>query len=218
MRRSSSGIAMPGSCVHSGVLLFPKWSVLVLVLAFLVLPARAAKASGPAAEASSSSKSSAKKKAPKKKRRRSTSQRFIQKAPTPDRISDIQAALARGGYYQGDPNGKWDGNTVAALQKFQSANGLDSTGKLDALSLQKLGLGSDIAGVSAPRPVTPPGSAGLSSPLSGPPSSESPTPTSPSAGSLPGDARQSSGAGGSGSPNNGLHGDSSVAASNLPSR
>jgi putative peptidoglycan binding protein len=86
-----------------------------------------------------------------------TATKFVprQKAPTADRISEIQSALAHGGYYQGDPNGKWDGNTIAALQKFQSANGLDSTGKLDAPSLQKLGLGSDIAGVSAPKPPVP---------------------------------------------------------------
>ena len=54
------------------------------------------------------------------------------------------------------PNGKWDSNTVAALQKFQSANGIEANGKLDAPTLQKLGLGSDIAGVSAPKPVPPP--------------------------------------------------------------
>jgi peptidoglycan hydrolase-like protein with peptidoglycan-binding domain len=76
-------------------------------------------------------------------------------APTPNRISEIQSALARGGYYKGDPNGKWDSDTIAATEKFQSANGLDSTGKLDAPTLQKLGLGSDIAGVSAPKPVVP---------------------------------------------------------------
>jgi len=78
-----------------------------------------------------------------------------QKAPTPDRISQIQSALAREGYYQGDSNGKLDSSTLAALEKFQSANGLDSTGKLDAPTLQKLGLGSDIAGVGAPKPVVP---------------------------------------------------------------
>jgi Putative peptidoglycan binding domain len=78
-----------------------------------------------------------------------------QKVPTPDRISEIQSALAREGYYQGDPTGKLDSGTLAALEKFQSANGLDSSGKLDAPTLQKLGLGSDIAGVSAPKPVVP---------------------------------------------------------------
>ncbi len=75
--------------------------------------------------------------------------------PTPDRITQIQSALSRGGYYKGDPTGKWDSDTVAATEKFQAANGLDSTGKLDAPTLQKLGLGSDIAGVSAPKPEVP---------------------------------------------------------------
>jgi murein L,D-transpeptidase YcbB/YkuD len=79
-----------------------------------------------------------------------------QKAPTPQRISEIQSALARGGYYQGTPNGKWDSNSVAAMQKFQSENGLSSNGKIDASSLQKLGLGSGTAGVDAPKPVAPP--------------------------------------------------------------
>jgi len=78
-----------------------------------------------------------------------------QKAPTADRVSEIQSALAREGYYQGDPTGKLDSGTLTALEKFQSANGLDSSGKLDAPTLQKLGLGSDIAGVSAPKPIVP---------------------------------------------------------------
>jgi peptidoglycan hydrolase-like protein with peptidoglycan-binding domain len=100
-----------------------------------------------------------------------------QKAPTADRITEIQSALARGGYYQGDPNGRWDPNTVSAVERFQSANGIDSNGKLDAPTLQKLGLGSDIAGVSAPRAVVP--TSGTSSTL--PPSSQSTTPASASA-------------------------------------
>jgi len=90
-------------------------------------------------------------------RRRRRATKFVprQKAPTPERISEIQTALSHGGYYTGDPTGKWDASTVSALQKFQSANGIEPTGKLDAPSLQKLGLGSDIAGVSAPRPPAP---------------------------------------------------------------
>ena len=102
----------------------------------------------------SSPASSKKKKSSSKKSRRSWREP-TQKAPTPERISEIQSSLARGGYYQGDPNGKWDSNTVAAMQKFQSANGLDPSGKLDATSLQKLGLGSGIAGVSAPKQAAP---------------------------------------------------------------
>jgi peptidoglycan hydrolase-like protein with peptidoglycan-binding domain len=79
-------------------------------------------------------------------------------APTPDRIIEIQTALAKAGAYQGDPTGKWDDNSVAAMKHFQETNGLSPTGKLDALSLQKLELGSDVAGKDAPRPVAPPSS------------------------------------------------------------
>ena len=109
-----------------------------------------------------SSSAAAKKK--KTRRRRRSRRQSYQKAPTPERISEIQSALGRGGYYQGDPNGKWDSNTVNALEKFQSANGLEPSGKLDAPSLQKMGLGSDIAGVSAPKPLPPAGSVPASSP------------------------------------------------------
>lgn len=77
----------------------------------------------------------------------------LPKQPAADRTEEIQSALERGGFYSGNPNGRWDGGTQEALRRFQTANGLPPTGKLDALSLQKLGLGSDVAGLSAPRPV-----------------------------------------------------------------
>jgi hypothetical protein len=95
----------------------------------------------------------------KRTRRRTTHTKFVpkQKVPTPDRITEIQSALAHSGYYQGDPNGRWDSASITAMQKFQSAHGIEPTGKLDAPSLQKLGLGSDIAGVSAPKPPLPSG-------------------------------------------------------------
>jgi Putative peptidoglycan binding domain len=75
-----------------------------------------------------------------------------QKAPTPDRISEIQQALAKDGSYTGTPSGKWDDSTVEAMKKFQAGHGLNPSGKLDALTLQKLGLGSQTAGVAAPIP------------------------------------------------------------------
>lgn len=77
-----------------------------------------------------------------------------QKAPTPERISEIQQALAKNGSYAGTPNGKWDASTTEALEKFQDAHGLNPTGKLDAKTLQQLGLGSPVAGVAAPMPPT----------------------------------------------------------------
>lgn len=103
---------------------------------------------------SSTKSTKAKPGAKKKSRRKTTARRApLQLNPTPERVSEIQSALSRGGYYNGDPTGKIDATTVDALQHFQSANGLDSTGKLDALTLQKLGLGSDVAGVSAPKGI-----------------------------------------------------------------
>jgi len=78
-----------------------------------------------------------------------------QKAPTSDRVSEIQAALAKDGSFSGMPSGKWDDETTQAMRRFQAAHGLNPSGKLDALSLQKLGLGSQTAGVAAPTP--PPG-------------------------------------------------------------
>jgi peptidoglycan hydrolase-like protein with peptidoglycan-binding domain len=113
--------------------------------------------------------------APKKKtvsKKHHSKRESTQRAPTPARISEIQSALARDGYYQGQPNGKWDSNTVAAMQKFQSGNGLEASGKLNALSLQKLGLGSSVAGVSAPKPVQP----ATSKPPASSPSSTAPAP------------------------------------------
>lgn len=75
-----------------------------------------------------------------------------QKAPTSDRISEIQQALAKDGSYTATPSGKWDDSTQEALRKFQEAHGLNPTGKLDARSLQQLGLGSSITGVAPPAP------------------------------------------------------------------
>jgi hypothetical protein len=84
-------------------------------------------------------------------RRKNSRHEPKQKAPTPQRIEEIQTALSRDGYYQGSPNGKWDSSTVDAMRRFQQEHGISPTGKLDAQSLQKLGLGSDVAGLGAPR-------------------------------------------------------------------
>jgi hypothetical protein len=107
----------------------------------------------------------------KVKRRRIRYRRYwrhhitLPKAPSKDRTEEIQSALERGGYYHADPSGKWDVRTREALQRFQEDNGLPPTGKLDALSLQKLGLGSDVAGVSAPKQVTSASGPGTVDPL-----------------------------------------------------
>jgi peptidoglycan hydrolase-like protein with peptidoglycan-binding domain len=86
-----------------------------------------------------------------------------QMAPAPERITEIQQALAKDGSRSNAPNGKWDDSTVEAMKKFQSGHGLNPSGKLDALTLEKLGLGSQTAGIA--EPIAPPNS---SSRLAGP--------------------------------------------------
>jgi peptidoglycan hydrolase-like protein with peptidoglycan-binding domain len=95
---------------------------------------------------------SAKKKKSVSSKSRRKSKPVGQKAPTPDRIRDIQSALQREGAYQGQPTGKWDDATVDAMKNYQDKNGLNATGKIDAVTLNKLGLGSDTAGKGAPVP------------------------------------------------------------------
>jgi peptidoglycan hydrolase-like protein with peptidoglycan-binding domain len=94
----------------------------------------------------SSGKARTKKTSSRKKKERG------QMAPTADRISEIQTALAKDGSFGGSPNGKWDDSTVEAIRKFQTTHGLNPSGKIDARTLQKLGLGSQTAGVAAPTP------------------------------------------------------------------
>jgi len=88
----------------------------------------------------------------KKSSKRSKRRQPGQKAPAPERISEIQQALAKDGSFNGAPNGKWDDSTIGAMKKFQTEHGLNPSGRLDAPTLQKLGLGSQTAGVAAPMP------------------------------------------------------------------
>ncbi len=145
-------------------------------------PQQSSASSTPGSSSTSAPTTTAAKKKKSSSKHHGSKREPTQKAPTPQRITEIQSALARGGYYQGTPNGKWDSNTVAAMQKFQSENGLSSSGKIDAASLQKLGLGSGTAGVDAPKPVAPPKSAANTSTVALPATTtaSSVTPASPS--------------------------------------
>ncbi len=115
-------------------------------------PWSATSTSGKAARSSAKSAASAGKSRGKRSSRHSTRRQKGQKAPAPERISEIQQALVKDGSFNGKPNGKWDDSTVEAMKKFQAGHGLNPSGKLDAATLQKLGLGSQTAGVAAPMP------------------------------------------------------------------
>ncbi len=63
--------------------------------------------------------------------------------------------MIRAGYLEGEPNGRWGAKSRAAMRRLQEESGLPVTGKLDARSLVKLGLGPETAGVAAPHPLPP---------------------------------------------------------------
>jgi hypothetical protein len=59
-----------------------------------------------------------------------------QMAPSSDRYREIQGALAERGYLQPeDATGSWNQASMEALKKFQSEQNLDSSGKINSLSL-----------------------------------------------------------------------------------
>ena len=78
-----------------------------------------------------------------------------QAAPTSDRYREIQDALAAKGYLTTPPNGVWDKDAQAAMQRFQQDQNLEATGKLTARSLGALGLGpkTPVVTSSATRPT-----------------------------------------------------------------
>ncbi len=68
----------------------------------------------------------------------------------PERTRSIQQALISRNYLTGEPSGSWDGDTEAAMQKFQSDNGWQTKLMPDSRALIKLGLGPNGAdGASA---------------------------------------------------------------------
>ncbi|MBI3933538.1 MAG: peptidoglycan-binding protein [Acidobacteria bacterium] len=54
---------------------------------------------------------------------------------------EIQRALAEAGYYSGTANGIGGDASITALKQFQQDQGLEPTGKIDALTLIRLDLG-----------------------------------------------------------------------------
>jgi peptidoglycan hydrolase-like protein with peptidoglycan-binding domain len=59
----------------------------------------------------------------------------------PARAREIQIALIREKYMQGEPTGTWDAATQAAMQRYQADHGWQSKTTPDARALIKLGLG-----------------------------------------------------------------------------
>lgn len=64
-----------------------------------------------------------------------------QQAIDSTRAREIQEALIREHYMQGEPSGTWDAATQAAMQRYQSDQGWQSKTTPDSRALIKLGLG-----------------------------------------------------------------------------
>ena len=85
-----------------------------------------------------------------------------QQSIDPERATQIQQALIREHYLSGDPSGKWDSSTIAAMQKYQADQGWQTKIMPDSRALKKLGLGPDYSNAinaknssfAAPRPRT----------------------------------------------------------------
>lgn len=73
-----------------------------------------------------------------------------QQAISDDRATEIQQALIRAKYLDGEPSGVWDGQTRSAMAKFQADNGWQSKVVPDSRALIKLGLGPNHSDVINP--------------------------------------------------------------------
>ena len=59
---------------------------------------------------------------------------------TADQIKQAQAILKQRGFYGGEQTGKFDTDTRAGLKKYQQAEGLKVTGRLNKSLLEKMGI------------------------------------------------------------------------------
>ncbi|WP_158786799.1 peptidoglycan-binding domain-containing protein [Granulicella sp. L46] len=67
-----------------------------------------------------------------------------------ERASQIQTALIKQGYLTGEPTGRWDDQSVSAMQKMQGDNGWQTKITPDSRALIKLGLGPTDTAASVP--------------------------------------------------------------------
>lgn len=66
-----------------------------------------------------------------------------QQAIQPERVTQIQQALIKAHYYNGEADGQWDATTIAAMQKYQADHGWQTRLMPDSRALKALGLGPD---------------------------------------------------------------------------
>ena len=136
------------------------WAFLAGMIGLLYSGTGGAQSRKAPAKKSSSSSARAKSKSNATSRKKSSSRRPAvtwrnrQMHPTPQRYKEIQEALVAKGYLpSGAANGNWDDSSVDALKRFQADQNLESSGKINSLSLIALGLGPKREPEPAPKPA-----------------------------------------------------------------
>ena len=129
-----------------------------LSLTWAARPARKAAAKSAKSSSSKTKSASARKGSGKKALAKSASWRNRQLAPTPARYREIQQALAAKGFLRPeDATGVWSQTSVEGLKRFQAAQNIEASGKINSLSLIALGLGPKRDTAVAKPPAPPPG-------------------------------------------------------------
>ena len=118
--------------------------------AFATNTGKTTKTSSKTHSSAKSGKTSGKSSKGSKKGKSSKSAKRGQQAIDTSRATEIQQALIREHYLDGEPTGKWDQSTKEALVRFQEANGWQTKSVPDSRALIKLGLGPDRKGLLNP--------------------------------------------------------------------
>ncbi len=87
-----------------------------------------------------------------------------QQAIQEERAREIQTALIREHYLDGEPTGVWDQRTQTAMAKFQADNGWQTKVLPDSRALIKLGLGPKNDGLLNPETAATPTAFSIASP------------------------------------------------------
>jgi len=176
----------------------------LLVLSWFPVSGRSAPLPPAAAQSSSTSKKKTTQHKTHKRyhhRRRASRKRGQQKIDA-GRTRDIQQALIRQHYLNGEPSGKWDSATQAALRRYQGDNGWQTKVVPDSRALIKMGLGPDQEHLLNPEtamtsvPAKPAATGGNAKPAANTTSSTATAASTPDRSpAAPADAQDSSGAG-----------------------
>jgi peptidoglycan hydrolase-like protein with peptidoglycan-binding domain len=122
----------------------------IAVLSLLSVRKAAAATRTTGQQVSKSSRSGKVHRAKSRSRRRGSWKKRGQKDIDAKRATDIQEALIREKYLDGEPNGKWDDRTKTAMQKYQQDNGWQTKVLPDSRAIIKLGLGPSNEGLINP--------------------------------------------------------------------